>query len=345
MNIIDISENKYNIDIRNYEEGKLEFERRVNDYVVEAIRDIAADSETRKGYMNRPSFLDSGIFYTQDYFQALKQLHRLHSLEELINKHALTHGKVSTAHFNTVYDHKNPIKKSPYRFVLKSGVTPSAALQTLLEGFNLLECASVAQIAYYIAVQNLLGIEKFDILFGSESSYPFRIGQQPKHPLDVLKKHYIESSEKRAPLKRGDLVYFKNVIKYRLKHPFGHASGFNVICVDDTIGAERFVGLGLPPEGVTREEMQVLLLEEYNKPPVSEEFFSEELNERRGILMRESNALAGDVLSMEGFLSSRGLAEEKICCLNASFIAQLEAFASEEVLNEFEDYAITSSYL
>lgn len=69
-------------------------------------------------------------------------------------------------------------------------------------------------------------------------------------------------------------VHFMNVPFYSAKHINGEEVGYNVVCSED-LDEPRFIGHGLPPEGMTAEEISELLREAYNKKPIDKSAFPE----------------------------------------------------------------------
>jgi len=79
-----------------------------------------------------------------------------------------------------------------------------------------------------------------------------------------------------SEVREGDFCYISSAEEYLLKHPLGHASGLNAMCVDDK-NEPRYLALGLPPQGENRVDIERGLLDEYNQPPEGQEMVSPHL--------------------------------------------------------------------
>ena len=61
-------------------------------------------------------------------------------------------------------------------FVIKSGITPSIALQEAREGLCFLGSGEICQLALYEAIKKVIGVAKFNTIFSYASTSPFQIG-------------------------------------------------------------------------------------------------------------------------------------------------------------------------
>jgi hypothetical protein len=160
-------------------------------------------------------------------------------------------------------------------FILKKGKSPSEALETIRKGLTLTGCGEVCQIAHYEALLSVLGKEKFNALFAADSPTPLRIDAvNMKNPIYRL---FQNTKIDGKPIEKGTQYHFTNSRLYIMKHPTGEARGINVLCVDDTPGKEKFIGLGLDPKGETSAQIAKRLFEEYNKSPIAFELVSRDL--------------------------------------------------------------------
>ena len=72
--------------------------------------------------------------------------------------------------------------------------------------------------------------------------------------------HFLLHTEKKGSkgsrdVRLGQRVGFTNSQYYALKHLVNEGATYNTICVDTTPGAQKFVALGTPTEGLTEEGM------------------------------------------------------------------------------------------
>ncbi len=175
-------------------------------------------------------------------------------------------------------DQKYFEKKGRYHFVLKDGVTPSLALQKVIQGPSILDCGNAVQVAYYAALLKALGSELFDSCFSGEEG-KLQITQTfnnpPFHPLHMFLQEVKVLSKgpmgKRA-IPSGATCHIKGVPHYNIKHPTGYFSGMNVVRVFgyDNLGDQLFMGHGLG-EPKSEQEIALFLVEGYNQDPTEED--------------------------------------------------------------------------
>lgn len=167
--------------------------------------------------------------------------------------------------------------------VLLPGASASAAVDAYFEGLTITECFSMVLATSYRALRDEWGAMKFDATFGGverEVERPLCIEGaatfSAKNPISrylgkspaALNKHERGTKDRR-PVEIGDFASFANHPDYSFKHPSGSAAFWNVVCVDATLGAQRWSGFGL---GTAQSEDQIieLLMREYNKEPSEE---------------------------------------------------------------------------
>lgn len=157
-----------------------------------------------------------------------------------------------------------PQKQCVFTFVVKVGVAASTALDQLQQGLLLLECGTALQLSVWIALKNTIGPVLFDMYHSQPQnrSCPLYL-QHGAYILGDIFQHVMIRGEE--DLQPGDLCYFKNIRKYRKKHPYGLAEGYNSVY----IAANKYMAFGLPVEGATSEEIERLLFEEYSKDPLN----------------------------------------------------------------------------
>jgi hypothetical protein len=245
--------------------------------VGEIVRDSAQRTE---GYGKNIKLLNAGVFYGNWYFKVLKATNQKARFDFFMKKGSFYHGYASPKHFNMTPNSNLPTGVVATRFVLKEGIKPSEALEAMRQGPSFIGCGEVCQIAYYEAIKDLLGTEKFDALFSAHSSTPLTIQIDSFNALGNPINRLVTTIRAPEKVVRGQIVFIQNTPYYRVKHMNGDVVGFVAICCDDTSGHERFTTLGLRPEGMTRSEVSQVLLKEFNEPPIGMAIVTEEVATR-----------------------------------------------------------------
>jgi hypothetical protein len=242
--------------------------------VVESVQEMVRNSEDAKvkGDLTR------GIWYPSDYILALKQGNESSKTryEWLRSKGHLVDGWLSNKHFSPVTTQMGIfIKRRAWNFLMKDEVLPSDALKAAKVGLSILDCGTVCQIARYDALLKILGEEKFNRLFSEPHGQKLNISfdDDALNPLRFFfdfaesAKKQVKGSIGKRIVQKGQMVSFKGVEKYEKKHPSGMGGNYNLICSNETPGEQRYVGHGLPSEGMTEEEIARMMVREYNQKP------------------------------------------------------------------------------
>jgi hypothetical protein len=233
---------------------------------VKRLQDIK-DPECGDSKVN--SILSKGLWYPTEYCQALQKFKKITRFDWMVKNGASFHGFVPET-FTPIKDSDLPMKKKVDEYKIAKDVIPSVALESIQNSFCLIGCGTARDVAVYRTLQDLLGKTKFDLLFASDSSTPLQLGTHDNNPYKRLfKKVQLLST---ASLQPGDFCYFSNIQHYMAKHPFGPARGYNVIYK----GNSQFLGLGLKP-GCLTTDIEKALLDEFNAPQYSEEFFNSKI--------------------------------------------------------------------
>lgn len=258
--------------------------------VSDTVQAIARDNFSRKNdFIHSPQMdsLNGGIWYQNEYYQLLKD-------HEDVDRPISSRLKMCIQN-NLCYDYYAPPKllkrmaagatTPSTQFVLADGVQASTVLDSLLgeRKLALLGSTSVCQLGQYNALYQVLGREKFNKLFSSPSKRPFKLSHyaDTENPLRL----FLERSEEKAH-QIGQRVIFRNVKEYREKHallgdcPFIDSITLSHLSDTHSADQQRYSGLGLPPEGMTEEEVEGVLIEKYNKPPLDCSCVSSELQNR-----------------------------------------------------------------
>ncbi len=261
---------------------------RLGEIVSRTVQQIAADFLQRKEGCKRDiTLLESGFWYPNAYFAALKECKKEKRLEYFVKNGSFYHGSPNTKNtgLKSVPDQHvprlSPTEKLPGAFFLASKTIPaSRALQALQQNLILGDCAQLCQVGQYQALLEVLGEERFNKLFSSDLENSMVISNYLLigNPLLVFLTPPYGGGEKGSrPVNIGQRVGFMNYKHYALKHLNGDAGSYNAICVDATPGAQKYVSLGTPAEGLTEDQMLHFMTEEYNHEPVDFATFTAEI--------------------------------------------------------------------
>ncbi|MBA3815285.1 MAG: hypothetical protein H0X29_01965 [Parachlamydiaceae bacterium] len=301
----------------------------LNEKISEVIQSIVADNRQRLDFTGNISLLARGIFYPQDYYKALKITNQIARLEYFLKRDSFYNGYLNPKYFDLVKDEDSPSGKLVANFILKKGIDPVEALQSIRKDLSLIGCGEVCQLAQYEAVLEIIGPEKFKCLFSADSSTPLILGSSlNNNPIARLRTYILEEEPKPEQIRKGDQVYFKNIEGYCDKHLNGMCSGYNVICIDDSSETPKFTTLGLPPQGLTKVEMNETMVRDYNSPFTGFEYLSERTKlayfksiGSHAVALSEENAQSQ--ISIEDFETLQGGKTTLLCELDVEKITQL----------------------
>lgn len=323
----------------------------LNSSMVNALQEVLLDSELRKQKCsNDIQELNQGVFYPNEYFELLEKFGQDKRNEWLKNKGSYYHGLLPVKYFQQKKESSSPTGYRPMEFTCKKDVLPSESIQAALKGLSLIGCGEVINLTRYGALNQVLGDEKFNYLFSSDSIVHFPLGQN--NPiLKLLKETKVTSSENLS-FKKGQLIYidsaqtntfnvhshsFGTTNLYAIKHLLtGEARGFNAICVDDTYSKEKFIALGTSSAGVSQETISDILLQEYNKKPldpkkiISKAAVIKLIQINDETTLKSMKQLENDKLSKEEFKALAGGIVTQIVDWNIDRVTQL----AQSSLNE-----------
>jgi len=166
-------------------------------------------------------------------------------------------------------------------WVIKPGVSASAAIKSWLRGLTVAECNSSVVAMHIDALRAGIGDKKFDEHFGStdkeipeEQRLRIKPGTQGTPVENYIKLTDLNMKQRRGGkitekdmdtmLKVGEWYYFYNHPKYLLKHPGGAWQGENSLYMGKQGGQRIWSGLGA--SGVTEEGMYEEMVSAYNAP-------------------------------------------------------------------------------
>lgn len=280
-----------------------------------------------------PNNMREGIWYPNEHFLKSKKMDQ--KLFEFLNKKAAyIRGYLNKKYFDYIND-KGPNSNNVFNgkrimhFLLKKEAEPSVALNSFLEGLFIVDCGVAVQIARYGALLELLGKDKFNILFGNSSKgqrmnlgYLIDDELQPMQyfvnfTTSAMKSGlYEQINGKKAPkdlvgtignrpVNVGQIVEFKGVVTHKYKHPWSADGGYNVVCTDSTPGHQLYMALGFE-KPKTEEEIIQLLINSYNRQPTWEdkpEDLKDSLNQALSLQYANSIVSKLDPKKGEGFNS------------------------------------------
>ena len=255
-------------------EANLKVETQVIDFAIATIKKMSEDSQRRlEGYQKNIKLLEKGIFYSNDYYLALKNINQKARLQWFIEKGHFYHDYASPKHFSRIPKPNSITSVEVGGFVSKNDTTPSLALEALKEGLTFIDCERFIKLAYYSAIKDLIGEKKFNKHFNSLVIGSSILKEQIK---DYVKVHPLKDEQ---DIRMGDGVYLQNHHKYSFKHINGNDLGIWVMCIDDS-SPKKFIGLGLDSKGMTLEEIKILLKDGYNKDPMDINFVTQHIGQR-----------------------------------------------------------------
>lgn len=241
-------------------------DEKVSKLFISKFKEIATSYESRSANQDLKS---GGPWYPIQYSTVLQKLNQHKRLNFLMKNNAFYHG-YPPEEFTHLANAQNLGGKEPCAYQIKPDCEPVRGLNNALAGrVSLIDCSEAVQLAMYAALQEILGDEKFNQKFSGKGQSPLflhpDIKETPLFTLGLVKE--VESHE--TP-ELGDCVYFSNIPDYVPRHSNGDARGYHAICVgSDQEGKERkYVAFGTPSEGITKDEMYDILIQEFNKPPI-----------------------------------------------------------------------------
>lgn len=301
---------------------------------------FCTDYYTMQTNPQRVDLLFRGMFYQEEHSKRLmqlassggmapmKQIAITKNFMELTHSGAYYHGLAPKDLFEIPDDKSSPTGKKVMHYTLKKGCAPSHALERVLnlqkgEVF-FVDCLVICQISAYKMIQETIP-DKFDDLFGSDSPVPLSLGRD-----SAVMKVFLTTipANKVDKIEVGDWVSFGNIDRYQWKHFNGSALGMNTVCVSTT---PTFTGLGLDPKGVTQEEIEKLLLEEYNKAPVPMIGMPESVKKSQERLASSCRVLQSDTIpTIEEFRAQGGGRRVGVTKINFERIERLADSSIEE---------------
>jgi Protein-glutamine gamma-glutamyltransferase len=267
-------------------------EDRVRSAALACMQRIVEDNTMRKeNYKNDLSLYNKGFYYSNEHFEMLNALkdEQLPNnvrkdvegrLRKYIKNGAFYHGIAPKKYFNMEKDVSSATGVAVQKYLLKTGITPSQALDAILSGNELMyiDCTAACQISFYAGLRDALkDDDKFNKLFAKDGPFPLYIGTSRTSfdPLWCLIEDVLYSKEKCS---KGDLVYFQGPSFYRYKHYNGDGASWCTLCVDPE--KEIYIGLGLSPKGATFADIQNAFLNAYNEDPTGIKAMSPEAGKK-----------------------------------------------------------------
>lgn len=261
---------------------KTPLELRLCTSALEALQTLTALGQKKsKACLTKVSALNTGAYYPDEYYALLEKMLKgpftdtskkqlKERMERMTTDGSFYHGIAPKKTFESMPCKQTATGLMPCAYVLKnSTVLPSQALMSILEDQCLIfiDCRGAIQIAYYKALLDVLGQEKFDYLFAADGPIPFTLG-----PLkNVLLKFLTKTC---SSLKDGCWLYKSNTTYYADKHVNGLETGFHLLYID-----KHYFGFGLETTGKTGAELDQFLMACYNTEPKNNEGLSTKVSD------------------------------------------------------------------
>lgn len=265
-------------------------EERINASALETMQLLCERMQKKKQEcLTKPTAINTGVFYPNTYYELLEKMLQCpfstkvkgviqKRLNIMVANDNFYHGTASKEFFKPVASTQSVSGLQPCAFALKdSSVRPSDALMAILDDKCLIfiSCGEAVLIAYYKALLDVLGKEKFDYIFAADGPIPFALWwNNPKNPLLAL--------TKLSPLVDGCYVYKANTELYPCKHFNGDCAGFNLL-----YSGKRYFGFGLKATGDTQQELDSTFMAEYNREPMGNKGLTEKLSQAIASTIKE----------------------------------------------------------
>lgn len=204
------------------------------------------------------SVLNKGAWYAIDYYDLLVHHNERSRKPALISRNSFYFG-----HPPEGMQHKDA--SSHHFYVLKESSLPTTVLDNIgINSFCFIDCTMTLEMAYYRVLRRIWGDETFNHYFRKGGPTPFVLSSsfERTHLLFFA----VVLLDERL-LTKGVCCGFLSHKDHHTKHPLSHASGYNLICVDETYETKKFTALGLPSTGLTMRELQTVCANEFNKDP------------------------------------------------------------------------------
>lgn len=230
--------------------------------------------EALQKYHEDHKYLQKNIWYAEDLVKACQASREPKMVDYIKRENKQFIGFLPHKFFDRIPENGGKLKFRAWHFIAKSSVLPSEALKAALQGLSIIDCGMACQMARYGALLDILGENKFNRLFGKQVGQLMNIGLWGYDTLQPMRYFvaFTEATYKNAtgevgnrPVKVGQLVGFAGVKTYSFKCPYGPWKALSTVCIKDTPGEQKFVGLGSGPDGMTESEICQTLLDKYNQ--------------------------------------------------------------------------------
>jgi hypothetical protein len=238
--------------------------------VAETVQAIARDNFNRmQHYSANPKLLEGGIWYQSNYYDALVKLaekkpNAQKRLDWCRNNNYFYHFYAPKELFVGIPSQTSPTGINVNSLEINPSTTPAQAIESLLDKklLALIDCLMTAQLGQCKALHYALGTERFNKLLNHNSGSPLRIGGLS----DTLDLFYVPTSGAPAV---GQCTGAVNLPEYNIKHLLmGECSKINLVVSDASDPNNiKYVGLGVSPDGATKDEVEQMLVDEQNSPP------------------------------------------------------------------------------
>lgn len=258
----------------------------IRDLLITKTKLLFESAEQRKStYSTNLKTLDSGFWYANDYFAALKAKKQFKRIDYFRNKGNFYHG-LAPKGFTHVPDPKGITGTvsgfGAVHYKLQEGFTAAEGLLNARgESLSFTDCQNTLAMASYEVCLQIFGEKRFNKNFNANGTSPLTFNNALERT-SITRFFTINMGKTKGklgkrPVRLGDQTYFKNLPVYSTKHYQGEAGGFHVVCIQDT-PVQKYLGFGLPLKGVTDVELYDFFAAEFNKQGIKdEEIISPEL--------------------------------------------------------------------
>jgi len=282
---------------------------------LKCMQEIVRNSQNAlEGSKEDKTWLEKGMWYPEDFLDACIKHNQQEKIDFIVNKEKFLYGYADPKYFKRLIE-LGGTKPERFCFRVKKGVSASEALNAIIRGFSISDCAMAHSVSCYSAILEIIGKEKFDKIF--QGKFRMIIGR-PVHqpvPIDLFLRYTSDKLIKDTKIGDRDVIegesyYIEGVKDYYDKFPFSFLGAHNTVCVKATSGEQLFTSLGLNPEGESEEQIYTKFVDAFNKTPNPEKGLSKELKIKHHRLIERAKNLSNvqatvnDVLGFNKALKS-----------------------------------------
>lgn len=292
------------------QQGTDEIQPLIDQVYATAVQTVARISQDSLDRLKSPNAkdLDQGVYYANDYHHAMVRHEKDRTNQFFIDNGLYYQGIAPTSHFKYIPSERYPTKKWLLTYKIKDGAVPTEALEKFQQGITFADCGACCSLGWYEGLVKVWGKDKFNKIYAPDSKSRLTLAPLNSNCNSITS---IARTGLDTSFVQGEIYNFQNAQQYRQKHLNGEAAGLNVLCSDATQGAEKFVGLGLPEQGISAPEIREFLRSEFNKPCIDTCIVTEDLAKKifdgtHPHILEQHNKLAKKTLGKIEFIKLGG---------------------------------------